>query len=217
MANALASLKFHQARLGFTLHPFDSFQLKLALRSLPFTLRTTAPAAPFPAQLLAPLCAAAAAAALGPWAAPFRALCLLAFFSFGRLASLVPPIRGCLRGFEGSDTGGSRAASRGSQAQIEILEDQAGQRRRFLGPFCPCTGLTLPRRGSHFAASGGQGAWQGRGDPLFAAMGTPGAPVLLLTQVRARVFFGLLPLGTAAPKQCVHISFLPQGGLYLRL
>ena len=97
-ASTHTSLKFHHARLGFTLHPFDSFQLKLALRSLPFTLRTpTAPAAPFPAQLLAPLCTAAAA--LGPWAAPFRALCLLAFFSFARLASLVPPSGGA---FEGS-------------------------------------------------------------------------------------------------------------------
>ena len=89
VTNVLASLKFHHQRLGHSLRAFIDFRVKLALRSLPFTMRTHLnQAPPFPRNLLGPL--ARAAAVLGAWALPFRALVVLAFFTFARLSSLVP-------------------------------------------------------------------------------------------------------------------------------
>ena len=89
VANVMASVKFHHERLGFDLQRFEHIRLRLALRSLGRTMRTApSQAAPFPPQLLAPL--VGFADRLGPWALAFRALVILAFFTFARLSSLVP-------------------------------------------------------------------------------------------------------------------------------
>ena len=90
VSNALASVKFFHERQGCDIAPFSHLRVRLALRSLPFTMRVhVSQAPPFPPQLLAPL--VRAAGSFGPWAGPFRALVILAFFSFARLSSLVPP------------------------------------------------------------------------------------------------------------------------------
>ena len=87
----MASLKFHHERLGFTVSSFQHIQMRLALRSLKFTMRThVSPAPPFPPSLLGPL--AAAAGILEGWAFAFRTLVVFAFFTFARLSSLVPAV-----------------------------------------------------------------------------------------------------------------------------
>ena len=99
VANALSSVKFHHELQGFSLEVFHHVKLRLALRSLPRTMRLAPrPAARFPTHLLHPL--VGAAAGLGVWGLPFRALCLLAFYTFARLSSLVP--------VEGANTDPSR-------------------------------------------------------------------------------------------------------------
>ena len=89
VTNVFSSLRFHHERFGFSVDSFQHLQVRLAIRSLRFTMRTApAPAQAFPFHLLAPL--SQAAEVLGVWALPFRALIVFAFYSFARLSSLVP-------------------------------------------------------------------------------------------------------------------------------
>ena len=87
--NVFSSLRFHHERLGYSIENFQNLQVRMAIRSLRFTMRThPAPAQAFPRELLAPL--ARAAGVLGKWGPPFQALVVFAFFTFARLSSLVP-------------------------------------------------------------------------------------------------------------------------------
>ena len=88
--NVLVSLRFQHERLGFSFAEFQNLRCRLALRSLAFTMRShVSQAAPFPRRLLGPL--VGAADALGPWALVFKSLVTIAFVTFARLSSLVPP------------------------------------------------------------------------------------------------------------------------------
>ena len=89
VTNVLASVRFFHEREGFTLLLFQHLKVRLAVRSLAFTMRVhVKQAPPFPQTLLQPL--VRAAGAFGPWALAFRALVVLAFYTFARLGSLVP-------------------------------------------------------------------------------------------------------------------------------
>ena len=89
VTNVFSSLRFHHESLGHDTGNFQHLQVRLALRSLRFTMRAhPAPAVAFPRQLLAPL--VRAAAGLGRWGLPFQALVVFAFCTFARLSSLVP-------------------------------------------------------------------------------------------------------------------------------
>ena len=89
VTNVFSSIRFHHEKMGLTLAAFQHIQLRLALRSLRFTMRThVAPAPPFPPLLLKPL--VGAARVLGEWELPFSALVVFAFLTFARLSSLVP-------------------------------------------------------------------------------------------------------------------------------
>ena len=83
VTNALASVRFYHERGGHSVVPFQHVQVRLAVRSLPFTMRVHVKRAPpFPQSLLEPL--TAAAAAFGPWALAFRALVLLGWVPWCR-------------------------------------------------------------------------------------------------------------------------------------
>ena len=93
VSNVVASIRFHHERLGHGDGQFSHIRVRLALRSLAFTMRNhVSPAPPLPFRLLAPL--VGAARILGDWDLPFGTLAVFAFFTFARLSSLVPPRTG---------------------------------------------------------------------------------------------------------------------------
>ena len=187
VTNVLASVRFFHERGG---HAFDNFrhvQLRLATRSLPFTMRThVRRAPPFPFPLLQPL--SEAGAFFGPWALAFRALILFAFFTFARLGSLVPV---GARGFDHSrfpTVGDLCLSGTGASLWIKYSKTRQGADGGFWVPLegsvdgpCPvrCAKELLVRaRGKNLPSA----------TPLFAAFLPSHAGGLSLSQSQARGF-----------------------------
>ena len=198
IGNVVASLRFHHERLGFSFKTFEHLQLRLALRSLPFTLRATpSPALPFPPSLLGSLLAAGCS--LGPWALPFRALCLFAFYSFARLASLVPA---SAFGFDVSrfptladlSVQGDRAALR-----IKFSKTRQAADGGFWAPFLPVSSGPCPVQMARVLKQRALRLGLGPFCPLFSAFRQTGGAPLPLTQARARLFL----------RQCLQQLRLP--------
>ena len=197
--------------MGFPLSPFGVLQVKLALRSLPFTLRTpAAPAPPFPARLLAPLFQAAEA--LGPWTLPFRALFLMAFFSFARLGSLLPQSAGAFDGTRFPTLADLRVGEGGAWLRLKFSKTRQASDGGFWVPFARAQALPCPVRvaGSLLARAARLGL--GQGDPLFVALGKSGASLKLLTQGKARDLLGSCLLALQLPRTAFTFHSFRRGG-----
>ena len=191
VANVMASVKFHHERLGFDLQRFEHIRLRLALRSLGRTMRTPpSQAAPFPPQLLAPL--VSFADRLGPWALAFRALVVLAFFTFARLSSLVPPAAGAFDISRWPTVGDVARVGEGALLRLKYSKTRQGADGGFQVPLrvacrlpCPVAVVTslldraarlrLPFSAPLFAREGGGGG----GAQALVSLTQPQARALL--------------------------------------
>ena len=88
--NCLASVRFAHAMLGLDVSVFDHFQLRLHLRSLDLTVRHFIHQAPPITQAHLHLLVSTAVS-MGTQGLVFAVLCVVAFYTWARLSSLVPP------------------------------------------------------------------------------------------------------------------------------
>ena len=217
VADTLASVKFYHERGGFTLTNFTHLQLRLALRSLPLTMRVhAAPAPPFPAALLRPLLGAARV--LGVWALPFRALILFAFFSFARLASLVParaspfdpsrfPVLGDLW------LGGGLGAAQGD-AFLRLKHSKTRQSADggFSVPFLRSHTLPCPVRMAEQLLQAAERVAAPLSTPLFATFQSARPPFPALSQDRARRLLRATLTDLGLPPHAFTFHSLRRGG-----
>ena len=187
VTNALAAVKLQHERLGLPLGLFHHFQVRMAVRSLPRTMRVApSPAPPFPPHLLQPLLEAARA--LGIWALPFRALVLLAFFTFARLSSLVPPGAGSFDPSRHPTVADLFTGDGGAFLRIKYSKTRQAADGGFCVPLLPSSELPCP-----VALAGELLQWAAARAlppraPLFAASAASAVFPAPLTQPQARVF-----------------------------
>ena len=190
ITNVVASLRFHHERLGFPFQQFGHLQLRLALRSLPFTLRAApSPALPFPPSLLQPL--ADVARILGPWALPFRALFLFAFYSFARLGSLVPVSTGFFDASRFPSLADLSVRGGGAALRIKYSKTRQAADGGFWAPFLRLEEGPCPVRVAQQLRDRAVSRALDPGSPLFAALGGGGGvgrSPTSLTQAQARLF-----------------------------
>ena len=198
VVNVVASLRFHHERLGLDALPFDHIKVRLALRSLRFTLRTPPNPTPgFPARLLRPLYNAAAS--LGRWALAFRALVVFAFFSFARLGSLLP-VRASPFDTSRFPTVGDVSVGQGRAAlHIKFSKTRQGADGGFWAPFLPADTLPCPVRTARMVLDRARREGWHSLAPLFAADSVRGRPPLPMLQGQARGFL----------RHCLTIMGLP--------
>ena len=161
-------------------------------------------AAPFPAPLLHHVLRAAAV--LGSWAEAFRALVLFAFFSFARLGSLLPPDDRCFDPSRYPVLTDLRVGSGRAQLRIKFSKTRQHADGGFSVPFLPSESLPCPvsaaRRLLHRAALVAAPS----GAPLFARFAGSDAPLLSMSQHRARSFLRttLLVMGRSPSEFSFH-------------
>ena len=209
--NVLASLRFHHERLGFSLEQFGHFKFRLALRSLPFTMRShVSQAPPFPWRLLGPL--VQSTGLLGPWALVFKALVTLAFVTFARLSSLVPPTG---RAFESSrwpTLADLVFNGDGASLRLKYSKTRQGADGGRWIPFrashtSPCP-LAIARR----LLQGSLQAGAPLSAPLFALRSTTGSTVTVLTQAQARRFLATTLGALGLPTRAFTFHSFRRGG-----
>ena len=214
VSNALSSLRFHHERLGFSLAPFQHIQYRLALRSLPLTMRTPpVQAPPFPPSLLAPLMLQADR--LGRWAQPFRALVLLAFYTFARLGSLVPPGTGVFDESRFPVVGDLRLGGDGATLRIKFSKTRQEAGAGYLVPLARASELPCPVRGAARLLAHADSLGLGRGDPLFAARQASGHRLVSLTQGGARHFLRSCLAGLGLQPDAFSFHSFRRGGCTL--
>ena len=204
VADAVASVRFHHQRLGLPLHVFDHLQVKLALRSLKFTMRTLPKqAAPFPAPLLHHVLRAAASWDRGQ---RLSVRSFFAFFSFARLGSLLPPDDRCFDPSRYPVLADLGVGSGRAQLRIKFSKTRQHADGGFSVPFLPSESLPCPvsaaRRLLHRAALVAAPS----GAPLFARFAGSDAPLLSMSQHKARSFLRttLLVLGRSPSEFSFH-------------
>ena len=145
-----------------------------------------AKAAPFPIALLGPL--VHAAASLGSWSLPFRALVLVAFFTFARLSSLVPPAGLNFDASRWPTLADIRFQGEWAYLQIKYSKTrQAADGGREV-PFRTSRSFPCPVFITRELHTQRVGAGLPPSSPLFAVTADSGRRSLPLTQSRARVF-----------------------------
>ena len=214
VANALSSIKFHHERLGLDLQPFQHIQFRLALRSLPFTMRTQpAPAPPFPPRLLAPLLRQAGS--LGIWAGPFRALVLMAFFTFARLSSLVPSRAVPFDGTRFPALEDLRVREGGATLRIKYSKTRQAAQGGFLVPLAPSAELPCPVAEAVALLTQARRFGWGPQAPLFSGRGAGGGRPLSLTQRQARAFLRICLGGLGLSQAAYSFHSFRRGGCTL--
>ena len=211
VANVFSSIKLQHERLGLGLALFEHIRLRLALRSLPRTMRVaTSPAVAFPATLLRPL--VEAAEHLGQWATPFRALVLFAFFTFARLGSLLP-VRG--GGFDSSrfPTLGDLVRGRGGFA-LRLKHSKTRQQADggFLVPLFPARHLPCPVAAALRLRGAARGMGAGPASPLFASRPGGASGVVSLVQPQARGMLGICLAALGLPRTAFSFHSFRRGG-----
>ena len=198
VTNVIASIKLQHERAGLSLLQFQHIRLRLALRSLHRTMRAApSPAPPFPAGLLQPL--TQAAASLGEWATPFKALILLAFFTFARLGSLLPVKSS---GFDTSrhpTVADLVLVGRGGELRLKFSKTRQAAHEGFLVPFFRTVSLPCLVGAAGELLHRARRMALGPSAPLFAAGGPKGTPPCSLTQTQARGFL----------RACLNVLGLP--------
>ena len=200
VTNVLSSVKFHHARFACDRSVFDHVCVRLAVRSLPFTMWAhVSPAPLFPLRLLRLL--GLASQAFGRWALPFTALVVFAFYTFARLSSLVPPSAGAFNSSRWPTLADLTVGGEWATLQLKYSKTRQAADGGFLVPLRVSQALPCPvrlarrllRRAKHLGLplsaplfTGGEG----RGEHLGAFLVQPQARELLK---RGLVALGLAP------------------------
>ena len=211
VSNVLSSLRFHHQRLGYPVQQFEHLQFKLALRSLPFTLRATpSPALPFPPSLLTPL--VEAARVLGTWALAFRALCVFAFFTFARLGSLVPVSVGLFDGSRYPSLADLSVGQGRADLRIKFSKTRQAADGGFWAPLLPAAELPCPVGLARCLRERASRESFPSASPLFAAPGSGGGSPVSLTQTQARVFLKRCLMALQLPPDQYSFHSFRRGG-----
>ena len=200
VTNVLSSVKFQYAWFACDRSVFDHVRVRLAVRSLPFTMRAhVSPAPPFPLRLLRPL--GLASQAFGRWALPFTALVVFAFCTFARLSSLVPPSAGAFDSYRWPTLADLTVGGEWATLRLKYSKTRQAADGGFLVPLRVSQALPCPvrlarrllRRAKHLGLplsaplfTGGEG----RGEHLGAFLVQPQAHEL---HKRGLVALGLAP------------------------
>ena len=187
VTNVLSTIKFYHERGGHSLQIFRHLQVRLACRSLAFTMRTHIHRAPpFPVALLRPL--TAAATRFGHWDLAFRALALFAFYTFARLGSLVPPSS---QGFDTSrfpTMGDLLLTGGGASLRLKFSKTRQGADGGYWVPLLPSTHPPCPVACAQALVKRARHLGLPPTCPLFAGITPGGTRVSPLNQTQARGF-----------------------------
>ena len=210
----LSSIKLQHERLGFSLTPFSDLRFRLALRSLPLTMRTHVHhAPPLPFDLLVSL--VGAASGLRSWAVPFRALLIFAFFSFARLSSLLPVTAGPFDASRYPTLCDLRLVEGGARLRLKFSKTRQEANGGFEAPFRPSFGPVCPVRTAKTLLELAAQRRSAPLSPLFAQSPSTLGGARFLVQAQARRFLGQLLGALGLPPTAFTFHSFRRGGCTL--